>query len=176
MCNYAGTFKGICSYNLVYNVLIQLLPLKCLVFVVHFLNAFWHGNEAFPKDSPQNEIVPLLVVFHLPYNKYKGVKICFSQCLYQNQNFSLVSHSCRSCSTHVARVVLHSGRSCLTRVAIMLLVSHSGCIRVARVALESGTRVVNQTRSRAVRGVVIYFWRNKGSRKAGQINMSQQHS
>ena len=28
-------------------VLIELLPLKSLVFVVGFLNAFWHGNEAF---------------------------------------------------------------------------------------------------------------------------------
>ena len=48
-----------------------------IVFVVHFLNAFWHGNEAFPKDSSSSEIVPLRVVFHLPYSKYKGEKICF---------------------------------------------------------------------------------------------------
>ena len=27
------------------------LLLKSLVFVVHFLNAFWHGNELFPKGS-----------------------------------------------------------------------------------------------------------------------------
>ena len=33
-------------------VLILLLPLKSLVFVVDFLNAVWHGNEAFPKGSP----------------------------------------------------------------------------------------------------------------------------
>ena len=39
------------------------------------LNAFWHGNEAFPKDSSSNEIVALLVVFHLACSKYKGVKI-----------------------------------------------------------------------------------------------------
>ena len=32
-------------------VLIELLPLKSLVFVVGFLNAVWHGNEAFLKDS-----------------------------------------------------------------------------------------------------------------------------
>ena len=61
------------------------------------------------------EIVPLLVVFHLPYGKYKGVKICFYSCRYQIQTFSLVSHLCRSCSTRVA------------------LVSHSCRIRVARV-------------------------------------------
>ena len=96
--------QGICSYNAVYNVLIQILPLKSLAFVVHFLNAFWHGNEAFPKGSLQSEIVPLLVVFYLPYSKHKAVKICFYWCGYQNQNFSLVSHSCRLCSIRVALV------------------------------------------------------------------------
>ena len=45
------TRASTCSYNLVYNFLIYLLPLKSSVFVVHFLNAFWHGNEAFPKSS-----------------------------------------------------------------------------------------------------------------------------
>ena len=42
---------------------------------MHFLNAFSRGNETFPKGSSQNEIVPVLVVFHLPYSKYKGVKM-----------------------------------------------------------------------------------------------------
>ena len=124
----------------------QLLPLKSLVFVVHFLNAFWHGNETFPKGSSQNEIVPLLVVSHLAYSKYKGVKICFYSCRYRNQNFSVVSHSCRSCSTRVAFM----SHWCRTRVALVLLVLHSCCIRatyVALVSLVSGTRVVNQTRS-----------------------------
>ena len=119
MRNYAGTCKGICSYNLVYNFLIQLLPLQSSVFVVHFSNAFWHGNKAFPKVSCQNEIVPLLVIIHLPYSKYRGAKICFYSCRYQNQNFSLVSHSCRLCSTRVALVsfVQHSCRTCHSRVA-----------------------------------------------------------
>ena len=138
MCNYAGTCKGICSYNVIYNVLIQCLPLKSLVFVVHFLNAFWHGNEAFPKGSLQNEIVLLLVVFLLPYSKYKSGKICSYQCRYEHQNFSLVSHSCRTRVVRVALVSLfsHSCRQCRTRVA-----------RVTLVSLVSGTRVVNQTRS-----------------------------
>ena len=48
-----------------------------LVFVEHFLNAFLHGNETFPKGSSSSEIVPFLLVFHLLYSKYKGVKICF---------------------------------------------------------------------------------------------------
>ena len=107
-----------------YNVLMSLFPLKSLVFVVHFLNAFWHGKETFPKSNSYNEIAPLLVVFHLPYSEYKGVKICFYSCCYQNQNFSLMSHLCRLCSTRVARVSVVS-HSCRTRVASVALVLHS---------------------------------------------------
>ena len=121
--NYAGTCKGICSYNLVYNFLIKFLLLKSLVFVEDFLNAFCHRHKAFPKGSSQNEIVPLLVVFHLPYSKYKGVKICFYSYRYQNQNFSLESHLCCLCSTRVS-LVLHWCRQCRTRVA---RVWHSFC-------------------------------------------------
>ena len=106
MRNYAETCNGTCSYNLVYNILIYLFLLKSLVFVVHFLNAFWHGNETSPKASSSNEIVSLLVVFHVLYSKYKGVKICFYSCRYQNQNFSLMSPSCRSCGTRFALVLL----------------------------------------------------------------------
>ena len=149
MLNYAGTCKDICSYNLVYYVLIQLLPLTSLVFVVHFLNAFWHGNETFSKGSSQHEIVPLFIVFHLPYSKYTDVRRCFYPCRYQNPNFSLMSHSCLSCSTRVAFMSFVQ-YSCRTCVALVLLVSLSYCIcvtRVTLVSLVSGTRVVNQTRS-----------------------------
>ena len=130
------TRASTCSYNLVYNFLIYLLPLKSSVFVVHFSNAFWHGNEAFPKGSSQNEIVPLLVIFHLPRSKYRGVKICFYLCRCQNQNFSLVSHLCHSCSTRIAlvlfvyyscRIFVDSCCSCRTCVAFVWLVSHSWC-------------------------------------------------
>ena len=123
--NYAETCKGICNYNLVYNFSMQLFQLKILVFVAHFLNAFWHGKETFPKSSSQNEIVPLLIVFHLPYSKYKGVKICFYSSRYKIKFFrscparvnrvALVSHSCRQCSTHVA-FVPHSCRTRIVRV------------------------------------------------------------
>ena len=85
---------------------IQFSSLKSLVFVVHFSNTFLHGNETFPKDSSQNEIFPLLVVFHLRHSQYKGVGICFYSCRYQNQIFLLVSHSCRLCNTCVALVSL----------------------------------------------------------------------
>ena len=144
MRNYAEMCEGIWSYNLVYNFLIQLLP----VFVVHFLIAFWHENEALLKGCSQNEIVPFLVIFHLPYSKYKGVKIYFYSCRYQNQNFSLAWHSCHSCSTRAA-LVSFVQHSCYTCVAIVLLLYHSCCTRVAHVplvSLVSGTRVVNQTR------------------------------
>ena len=50
-------------------------------------------------------------------------------------NFSLVSHSYRSCSNRVALVSLvqYSCRSCLTRVALASLMSRSCRIHVARV-------------------------------------------
>ena len=119
------------SYNLVYNFLMQPFPLKILVFVVHFLNALWHVKETFPKGSSQNENVPLLIVFHLPYSKYKMVKIGF--CL---------------CSTRVSLVplVLHSCCSCLTHVALVLHLCRQYCTGVALVSLVSDTRVINQTR------------------------------
>ena len=129
-----------------------IFPLKSLVFAVHFLNAFQHGEETFPKSSSQNEIVPLLIVFHLPYSKYKGVKICFYSCRYQNQNFSLVSHSCRSCRTCVALVslVLHSCRTCVAHISLVPQSCRQCRTRIAfvsLVSLVSDTRAVNQTRS-----------------------------
>ena len=139
--NYAGTCKGISSYILVYNFLMQLFSLKSLVFVMHFLNAFWHGKQTFPKSRSQNEIVSLLIVFHLPYSKCKVVKIYFHSCRYKIKIFhscrtrvvrlALVWHSCSQCSTRA-----HSCCSCLTRVALVSLVSHlcrSCRTRVARV-------------------------------------------
>ena len=120
--NYAGTCKDICSYNLMYNFLIQLLPLKGLVFVGHFLIAFLHGNETFPNGSSQYEIVPHFVVFHSPYSKYKG----FKKMLLSKSRFftrvalvSFVQHSRRTCVTHVASfaLVLHPCRLYCTRVA-----------------------------------------------------------
>ena len=124
--------------NLAYNFLIQLLRLQSLAFAVHFSNAFWHGSKAFPKGSSQNEIVSLFIIFHLPYRQYRGVKKCFHSCHYQNQNFSLLSHSCNSCSTRFALVsfMSHSCFPCVAPVKLVLLVS--------------GTRVVKQTRSKEV--------------------------
>ena len=78
------------------------------------------------------EIVPLLVVLHLPYSKYKGVKMFLLVQLSKSNFFTcavrvaLVSHSCCSCLTRLASVALvsHSCCSCRTRVAC---VWHSCC-------------------------------------------------
>ena len=40
MRNYVEACKGICGYNLIYNIFVYFLPLKSLLFVVHFSNAF----------------------------------------------------------------------------------------------------------------------------------------
>ena len=127
--------------------------------MVHFLNAFWHGKETFPKSSSQNQIFPVLIVFRLPCGRYKCVKICFYSCRYQIKFFhscltrvvrvALLSPSCHQYNTRVT-LVLHLCHTPVTRVSLVWLVLHSCCIPVARVTLVllvSGTRVVNQTRS-----------------------------
>ena len=124
---WKNTRASTSSYNLVYNFLIHLLLLKSSVFEVHFSNAFWHGKEAFPKRSTSNEIVPLLVIFHLRYSKYRVWKHVFTGVVIKIKNF----HSCR---TRVVRVALvsHTSRTRVARVP-----------RVALVSLVSGARVVN---------------------------------
>ena len=121
---WKNTRTSTSSYNLVYNFLIHLLLLKSSVFEVHFSNAFWHGKEAFPKRSTSNEIVPLLVIFHLRYSKYRVWKYVFTGVVIKIKTF----HSCR------------------TRVALVSHASHTRVARVPRVALVSpvsGARVVN---------------------------------
>ena len=51
-----------------------------------------------------------------------GVKICFHSCCYENQNFSVISHSFCSCNTCVT-VVLFVEHTCWTRVACVSVVS-----------------------------------------------------
>ena len=79
MRNYAETCQGICSYNLVYNLFVYLLPLKRSVFVVQFSKTFQHGKETFPKHRSQTKIVPLLVIFHLTYSLYRSVNVAILQ-------------------------------------------------------------------------------------------------
>ena len=142
MRNYAGSRKGICSYNLMQNFLVQLLRLKSSVFMVIFLNAFWYGNEVIPKGSSQNEVVPLLIVFHLPYSKHWGVKKLLLVSPLKSKIFTcvaLVSNSCRSYSTHVALIsfVQHLCRTHVTLLShsyhfLVTLLSHSCRTHVAR--------------------------------------------
>ena len=138
MQSYVGTCKGICSYNLVLSCLIQLLPLQSSTFVVYFSNTFWHVNQVFPKGSAQNEIFPLLLIYHLPFRSYRGVKICFHSCHYQNHCFSFLScRSCHTCVAHIALVslVLHSCCSCLSRVALESLELYS-CYKIDQIVLQ----------------------------------------
>ena len=129
MRNYACTCKGICCYNLVYSFLIYLSPWESSVFVVHFSNAFRDGNETFPKGSSENEVVSLLVIFHLPYS-YTGVWIyVFTFVVLKIKIF----HSFRTRVVRIA-LLLYSCYLCRTRVA---LVSYSYCFCIARVSLGS---------------------------------------
>ena len=141
---------------------VQLFDIACSIknfnFVVRFLNAFRHGNKTFSKVTSQNQISPLLVVFHLPYSNHKGVKICFNSCRCQNQIFfkifqnsrvalvsfvqhscgtrvtlmPLVQHSCRACAAFML-LVFHSCRICVTSIALVLRWCCSRCTCVTRV-------------------------------------------
>ena len=98
MRNYEGTCKGICSYNLIYNFLIQFLQLQSPVFVVHFSNAFWYRNEAFPKVvllSQEYENIFSLV--QLSKSKF------FHSCRTGVVRVALVSHLCRIRVTRIWR-------------------------------------------------------------------------
>ena len=155
MHNYVVMCKGICSYNLVSNFLIQLLQLKSSVFVVHFSKAFQHGNEAFLKGSSSNEIVLFLTIFYFSYSKYRGVKNVFTRVAIKIKIFhwccthgicvALASHLCCSCSTRVA-LVLHlccSSCLCFTRVSLMLHSCRICITPIAVMSLLSGNRVVH---------------------------------
>ena len=119
MRSYAGTCKRICSYNLVYNFLIQLLLLQTSIFVVHLSNAFWYRNKAFPKGISQNEIVPLLLIFHIVN---KGVqklrKYVFTRVVIKIKIFTCVA---------LALFVQNSCCTRVVRVPLMPRVSHSCC-------------------------------------------------
>ena len=132
MRNYAGTCKGICSYNLVYNFLIQLLPLKSSLFVVHFSNAFWHGIS---------KAVCRMKLFLSLQSSTCHIQGCENM-------FLLVSLSKSKFFTRVVLVsfVQHSYCTC---AALVSIVSQSRCLCCVRVAcvslvlLVSGARGVN---------------------------------
>ena len=100
-------------------IAIQLLPLKSLVFVVHFSMAFWHRNEPFPKGSSQKLFLSLQF-FTCRIVNMRVQKYVFTRAAIKIKPF----HSCR---TRVVRVALvsYSCRWCLNRVSSVALVSHS---------------------------------------------------
>ena len=128
-----------CSYNIVYNFLIYLWPLKSSVFVVQFQNAFWHRNNAFSKGRFQNEMVPLLIIFHLPYSKQGCENMLLLVSLLKSKFFTrlaLMLFVQHSCCTHVVRVAL-ALHLCHTCVACVSLVLHSFCSCCSRVTFMS---------------------------------------
>ena len=126
---------GICSYNLVYNFTIQLIAYSYIAFAIKkfsFCGALFKRILGWERGISKRqfiEVVPLLVVFHLTFSKYKGVKMFLLMTLSKSKFFtrvalvSFVQHSCRSWSTRVA-LVSHLCRSCFTRIASVALVLH----------------------------------------------------
>ena len=132
-----GTCKGICGYNLVYNFDVA-FTIKNLVFVVHFLNAFWHGNETLCFLEWGMKLFLSLQPFTCHIVNKRVWKYVSTSVVIKIKTF----HSCRTCVICVALVLY----SCHTCIALALLVLHSCCIRVARVALVSlvsGIRFIN---------------------------------
>ena len=88
----------------------QLFDIAFAIKKFSFCGALFKRILAWKRDISKKitlrmKLFLLLIVFDLPYSKYKGEKIYFYSCRYQNQNFSLVqtrvicvelvSHSCR---------------------------------------------------------------------------------
>ena len=114
-----------CTYSLVYNFLTYFLPLKSSVFVVHFLNPFWHGNKAFPKLVLRMKLFVSLLSFTYHIVNVGVWKYVFTRVIIKIKIF----HSYR---TRVVCVALMS-HLCLTRVALVSLSCRSCRTRVARV-------------------------------------------
>ena len=92
MRNYAGLCKGICSYNLQYKFFNITFAITKFSFLVLFSNAFWYGNELFPKVSSKNEIVLSLSSF-ICYIANIGVWKYVFACVVINIK---IFHSCRT--------------------------------------------------------------------------------
>ena len=126
MGNYAGTYKDIFSYNLVYNLWYRFCHCKVQFLWCTFQTHFGMETRDFQKVVLRTELFLSLYSFIC---KYRCLKIRFYSCSYQNQIFSIVLHSCCSFSTRVTcfaciSLVLDLFCLYLTRVA---RVCHSGC-------------------------------------------------
>ena len=122
---------------------------------MHSLNAFGHGNKEFLKGSSQNEMVLLLVFFHLLYIEYNSINICFYSHLYQNQNFLLMSHFCCSCRTRASLVFLVS-HLCGTRVTLVSLLLLITLVLLMSVARERNQKVFRTENVVKKKGAKIY--------------------
>ena len=108
-----------CIFNLGYNFLIQLLPLQSSVFVVHFPNAFWHWNKAFPKGSSQNKSSPRNLFFTMWLiqkckNMFSFVSLTKSKFFTCIALVSFVQHLHRTLVALVS-FLLHLCRTCSVR-------------------------------------------------------------
>ena len=154
MRNYAGTREGICSHSLVYNFLILLLRLQSSVFVAHFSNAFTRGNDAFPKVSSQNEVVPLLVILSHIANRQECENVFTLVTLFTLIKIKIF-HLCRTRVIYVA-LVSFVLRSRCARVALALYLCRSCRASVARVwhscyKIEQIKNYINHTTIRKIK-------------------------
>ena len=108
VCFLAGTCKGICSYNLVCNFLIQLCHYKVQFLWFTFQMHFGMGTKHFYKLVLRMKLFLSLqsLICHIA-----NIRVCeniFSTCSLSKSKFltrvALVSNSCRSCRTRVVQV------------------------------------------------------------------------
>ena len=94
-----------CIYNcnLACNFLILLLP---LAKKFNFCGALFKCILAWERDIVLR--MKLFFSLHLAYSWYRGVKICFHLCRYENEKFSLMLYLRDKCLTSVALVLLGS--------------------------------------------------------------------
>ena len=155
MWNYEGMWKSPVemSYNLVYNFWHSFCLLQSSVFMVHFLNVFWHGNGTFPEGSSWMKLFHSLKSFICYIANILVWKYIFTLVFVKIKIFHL-------CHTRVVRVTLlsHSCLICIIPVSLLLQSRHLCCTHVSRFALVSGTRVVKWTISSEFK---VYATKNK---------------
>ena len=122
MHNYVGTCKSFYDYNVVYNVLIEFLPLQSLVFVTHFQTYFDLGTMNFWKVIHRMKLF-LSLHFSICHIIIIGIwKYVFTCVVIKMKVFQ----SCRNCVVCIALVPLVP-QSCCTCVALVLH-SYSSCL------------------------------------------------
>ena len=128
MRNYAGKSKGICSYNLVHNFLIQ-LSLYQKSYKVQFLWCTFEPHFGVETMHVQKAVLRMKLFFS--FNLSLSIQL-IQGC---EKLFSLISSSKSKFFTRFALVSLlsHSCWTRVVRVALVSLLSHSCRTSVARV-------------------------------------------